>query len=108
MSNFRPGDWVRHKLLRTKHKCTSINDGEFDNKISVTPSPSFDSGFMREYELWTPEPGEWCWFWDEHYTSAILAKFENISNGLFLEHHGNEFEYCEPFIGELPSNLKDL
>lgn len=54
---------------------------------------------------WHPKVGEWCWFWDENYTTAILAKFENISNGLFVEHHGNIFEYCEPFIGQLPTHL---
>lgn len=104
MSNFKVGDFVRYIHSNTSKplKINNINCSRY----------YFEGTGMSclEYELipWTPEPGEWCWFWDEHYTSAILAKFENISNGLFLEHHGNEFEYCEPFIGELPSNLKDL
>ena len=105
MNSFKPGNWVRHIAFKSKHKCISINDGEFDDKVSVTNSPSFDNEFMIDYELWQPKVGEWCWFWDENYTTAILAKFENISNELFVEHHGNIFEYCEPFIGQLPTHL---
>ena len=107
MSSFKPGDWVRHIAFKSKHKCISINDGEFDDKVSVTNSHSFDNEFMIDYELWQPKVGEWCWFWDENYTTAILAKFENISNGLFVEYHGNIFDYCEPFIGQLPTHIKD-
>lgn len=101
MEQLKKGDWVIHN---GKHKViTKMIDGLIDS-LDYNTTIIWKND---QLELWIPEPGEWCWFWDEHYTTAILAKFENISNGLFVEHHGNIFEYCEPFIGELPSNLKD-
>ncbi len=89
MNSFKPGDWVDIPSLNTK------------------PVQYRSDLCHLGLELWQPKVGEWCWFWDENYTTAILAKFENISNGLFVEHHGNIFEYCEPFIGQLPTHLKD-
>lgn len=99
---FKAGDWIT----------VSGPAGKFVEQISGINEDTYTLSktnicYKSQAKLWTPEPGEWCWFWDEHYTTAILAKFENISNGLFVEHHGNIFEYCEPFIGELPSYLKD-
>ena len=89
MNSFKPGDWVDIPSLNTE------------------PVQYRSDLCHLGLELWQPKVGEWCWFWDENYTTAILAKFENISNGLFVEHHGNIFEYCEPFIGQLPTHLKD-
>ncbi len=89
MSSFKPGEWVDIPSLNTE------------------PVQYRSDLCHLGLELWHPKVGEWCWFWDENYTTAILAKFENISNGLFVEHHGNIFEYCEPFIGQLPTHLKD-
>jgi hypothetical protein len=57
--------------------------------------------------LWKPQEGEWCWFWDEHYTTAILGKFTEKTNKGYFEHNSNSFEYCEPFIGTLPTHLKE-
>ena len=89
MSSFKPGDWVYIPSLNTE------------------PVQYRSDLCHLGLELWQPKVGEWCWFWDENYTTSILAKFENISNGLFVENHGNIFEYCEPFIGQLPTHLKD-
>ena len=100
MNQFKPGDWIRHKLLRTVHKCVSINNGEFDNKISVIPSPSFDSEYMTEYILWTPKEGEWVVIADD-ITPDLWAvfKFNNHSRtkqilplqflGTLKDQHGN-------------------
>lgn len=105
---FKVGDWIvvtafENKTLIVKYEKHIIKE----NVLILNNNIYFPSGRFLEYmQLWQPKPDEWCWFWDEHYTTAILAKFENISDGLFVEHHGNIFEYCEPFIGELPSNLK--
>ena len=102
MNSFKPGDWVKYK---------DQQDTTIYKVINILSNDLIDIGdtIVDKYdiELWQPTVGEWCWFWDENYTTAILAKFENISNGLFVEHHGNIFEYCEPFIGQLPTHLKD-
>lgn len=95
---FKVGDWVRQGNFVTKvHR---VESGYYYDKNNESIS-------VEKAVKWDPKEGEWCWFWDEHYTTAILAKFENISDGLFVEHNGNIFEYCEPFIGELPTHLKD-
>ena len=119
MSSFKPGNWVRHIAFKSKHKCISINDGEFDNKVSVTNSPSFDNEFMIDYELWQPKVGEWCWFWSKSFPKPQLLPFRSyFRNDFYSTEYGvtifnevlckcNYFDYCEPFIGQLPTNLKD-
>ena len=106
MNPFKPGDWVRHIAFKSKHKCISINNGEFDNKVSVTNSPSFDNEFMIDYELWQPKVGEWCWFWNQSdinlSISPHIGQYGNLSYSLEF------YDNCEPFIGKLPTNLKDL
>ena len=90
------------------------------------PSLSFDSEYMNQYELWFPEPGEWCWFYDNENDVPTLAKLISI-NKLFerketytvatpsciseLSYNYSRtmtFKYCEPFVHELPYNLKDI
>ena len=75
MNSFKPGDWVRHIAFKSKHKCISINDGEFDDKVSVTNSPSFDNEFMIDYELWQPKVGEWVVIADD-ITPDLYAVFQ--------------------------------
>ena len=108
---FKVNDWVRHKRLRTTHRCTYVNGGEFDNKISTIPSLSFDSEYMCDYELWQPKEGEWCWYknnlvkiidiTDSIYVKAKPASF--MDRFVFFA----DFVDCEPFIGKLPSSIKD-
>ena len=89
MSTFKPGDRVHIPYLNTE------------------PAQYRSDLCHLGLELWQPKPDEWCWFWDEQYTTAILAKFLEKTDKGHFEHHGNSFEYCEPFIGTLPSHLKD-
>ena len=98
MEQFKVGNFVRHKILRTAHKCTSINEGEFSNKISTVPSISFDSEYMNQYELWFPEPGEW----------VIPDTGVNEDMFVVMKYNGVSLipNRCEPYIGELPSDLK--
>ena len=75
MNSFKPGNWVRHIAFKSKHKCISIDDGEFDDKVSVTNSPSFDNEFMIDYELWQPKVGEWVVIADD-ITPDLYAVFQ--------------------------------
>lgn len=56
--------------------------------------------------LWQPQPGEWCWFWNEYddipTLNRFLCMYSDDENGL-----PNGFDFCEPFTGQLPSFLKD-
>ena len=101
---FKVGDWVIHNGV-TK-QVTKVVDGyidSLDNEVVV---------IMKEesLELWKPKEKEYFWYKND------LVKFdESQSNaGLLLQsargcsyHVPTNFEkYCEPFIGQLPSNLK--
>ncbi len=110
---FKFGDYV--KLTSTTHIALKTYPSWFqiDGK-DVTLHGSYiniEKGqhifHFNELELWQPKPNEWCWFWDRS-----ADKFANISR--FKELYKDKFKsvnctwnYCAPFIGELPPHLKD-
>lgn len=111
MSEFKVGDWVRHKYVKTVHRCTYVNGGEFEDKISTKPSLSFDSEYMEDYILWKPKVGEWCWFWKGYPSSEVpqLQQFKELEKlGRYTTMQKGCFNHCEPCIGELPTFLKEL
>lgn len=56
--------------------------------------------------LWQPQPGEWCWFWNDNNT-LVLAQFAHgLSNGAKFTSKNLMYQHCEPFIGQLPSILQ--
>lgn len=97
MQNFKVGDWVR--------------DGENIYQF-IEPSSIYSYELsLQRCELWQPKVGEWCWFWNfnEMPTLEQFSKYHNLD-----DHLGNYetlavklYQHCEPFIGELPTYLKD-
>lgn len=62
---------------------------------------------MKYIEKWYPKNGEWCWFCedpDNFPIGFVLDRFLRISKyNSFETHHSREYyNYCFPFIGELP------
>jgi hypothetical protein len=58
---------------------------------------------------WQPKEGEWCWFWDEKYKGAYLAKFSRINeSNFYISHADIMWKNCAPFVGELPEHLKEV
>ena len=111
---FKVCDFVRHRHLKTCHVVTSINKGEFSNKISIRPSLSFDDDFSddfsSEYIKWTPYHKELCYFTHDTNTktSAILREFREISeDGFYVDCFGARFIYAEPFLNSKPSWFND-
>ena len=110
---FKIGAWVRD--LRD-NGIFQINSENFNLNLSITNGV---------YELWQPKLGEWCWFWNDSFDVPIFAKLISIDSvfGRPLEYKVKTpsylsettynymsnifFKHCEPFIGELPTNLKD-
>ena len=107
-SKFKVGDWVR-----APSGCVyQINE---TNILHGT----------KHFIQWQPKEGEWCWFWNDSDDIPILAKL--ISIEYFLERPTEYkiktpsyisetvyscmtymyFKNCEPFIGQLPTILKD-
>lgn len=104
---FNVGDWV----VRT---CNNQVDKQgLPRKVLV------DSGFLTNklvqatldtYQLWIPQPGEWCWFFGGAMKVPDLRKFIAYScrDTYFVEGAGETeyFSHCEPFIGNLPKRCK--
>lgn len=89
---FKVGDWVRD----------GKNIYQFIEPSSIY---SYESSLQR-CELWQPKPGEFCWFLNESKTHPTLATFTNKSLGLYYSDISNDgFDFCEPFIGQLPTTL---
>ena len=102
---FKVGDWVisNNQALKVE----AIND--------IGNPCIFDGTWLKEigtHELWQPKESEWCWFKDERNTIGTLVQLVGI------EEDGTYYGYTscgipdkapcvEPFIGELPSFLKD-
>ena len=109
---FKVNDWVRiiatGKLTKIPSKhCSSTTLGciEFGGQ----------QYFSDDIELWQPKEGEWCWLNKE--LAKITSKDKDgyvtflKSNGTYSAYHKIDTnfisKYCEPFIGELPTLLKD-
>ena len=102
---FKVGNWVIHN---GKYKrVTKAVDGyinSLDNEVAV---------IMKEesLELWEPEDEKYFWYKNDlvrfHETQANLGLLLESARGCSYYPAEKNFEdYCEPFIGKLPSNLK--
>lgn len=89
---FKVGDWVRFSGIGNK----------LIKRFEDTDNPN-------EFKLWQPNPNEWFWAIHKYYT-PILVQFVKKDKGVYIYtvdgNEGGTFD-CEPFIGQLPSNLKD-
>lgn len=105
MKKFKVGDWVR------------IIDGSGLEEHSIHKLDKEKLYLVKQLyrnsvELWQPAKGEWCWFDTTSNTLPFIAKygeFNNeeyfIDNSTFIKKHN--IKTIEPFIGELPSFIKD-
>jgi len=55
-----------------------------------------------------PKPGEWCWFWDLGMMPPDISILKAISaDGYFTTVTDRNYTNCEPFIGTLPTRLRN-
>ena len=119
MNSFKPGDWVKYKDQQdtTIYKVINIlSNGLIDIEDTIVDK--------YDIELWQPKVGEWCWFWNKDMDtnqSPRLAQFHLMTEELqkpmdfpaFYQTKykatklGYLYDFCEPFIGQLPTSLKD-
>lgn len=88
---FKVGDWVVHPEAEYPWRITQNSLDKLDN---------------TELKLWQPQPGEWCWYskWDKIVcVESYLCKYALDMNEVEPEY---KHKY-EPFIGQLPSYLKE-
>ena len=120
MEQLKVNDWITFTDISDKNPKQII---KIENGIAYTKT---NKCLVEQAVKWIPEPGEWCWFWDNETDVPTLAKLISI-NKLFerketytvatpsciseLSYNYSRtmtFKYCEPFVRELPSNLKDM
>ena len=117
---FKVGDWVRVKTGTFEYDGTArISKGV--KQLSKSDMWLFSENHYKcnpdnYIEHWQPKKGEWCWF-------SIKNRIPTIGQFLSIETDGNRkysatfpntphpfityYDYCEPFLGQLPSNLQD-
>lgn len=107
MEKFKAGDWVKDTRSGIKRPVVQLQP----NCIALINPEEYG----KQYIKWEPEPGEWCWFYDKenlwNKTNTVIARFSHMYQKYYATSHlidNGYFKYCEPFIGELPSNLKEL
>ena len=102
---FKVGDWVIHN--GEYKQVTKAIDGyidSLDNKVAV---------IMKEesLELWKPKEKEYFWYRSDlvkfHKSQTDLGTLLESARGCSYYPLANFEDYCEPFIGQLPSFLKD-
>lgn len=102
MNIYKEDDWLIEK------------EGHGRKPFKLTPeiidrASEEDKEWDNHFKRWQPNEGEWCWFWSDNYTKPVLTKFIRLQKNVKYCYQTNEryFEHCEPFIGELPSTIKD-
>ena len=102
-SQLKKGDWVRNSISR--HDIGKVE--EFTSEgYSKTVCLTHNGHCFLQWEPWEPQPGEWCWYskWDKIVcVESYLCKYALDMNEVEPEY---KHKY-EPFIGQLPSYLKE-
>jgi hypothetical protein len=106
MSKFNVGDWVKsikYRHLRPIKIQTIYESNTRHGTLGLKSNGTVL--YSDEVELWEPKEGEWCWFYDR------ICKVTNYDERPYIEYqddsHYVDDDELEPFIGELPSFLKE-
>ena len=71
----------------------------------------YPHNYGSHLQPWRPKFGEWCWFYNTGDTFSVLRQFVKMSEENFYLANNIvcdwAYECCEPFIGKLPTFLKD-
>ena len=108
---FKVGDWVVNKTSKQRivKKITSTT---YSDTVTVgNTEVGINVMLINDLELWQPKKGDWCWFWDEILKNPMLLQFERFCSTGFYKYETNNklnYQYCEPFLGQLPTNLQDI
>jgi len=129
MNEFKVGDWVTvsngrpYQFKRFTKDSPEWNKSlDYENIEMLCGSRFHISNFDRSIiKLWQPKTGEWCWFWHKK-DKAVFGKLvtidesrERLKIGIYsikklgqnMNSQPTWYKFCEPFIGQLPSFIKD-
>jgi len=103
-NDFKVGDWVRNIPLNKLYKVTELT--EYSITITKWQFNLTDTASLNSFELWKPKPLEWCWF--SNGNEPYLRQYSHgIDNGFYFDINNVPFRFCEPYIGELPTFIKE-
>jgi len=112
MQQFKVGDWVichdtdLVQIQKANKKAITLGLNE---RIPV------NCEFYKHIKLWQPKEGELIWVWQNGYVKgAELLPFHSFttdaSHNICVHSFQGQslwyYDYCEPFIGKLPSFLQ--
>lgn len=106
---FKVGDWVVNKT--SKQRIVKKVTSTYSDTVTVGDSEvGINVMLINDLALWKPKKGDWCWFWDEGFKTPLLLQFKKLRPSRFYQYdtiNGLNYVYCEPFLGELPTNLQE-
>ena len=102
MNTFKVNDWV----LDDEDNLFQVTRVR-DDKIALVDEPFYVPA--KEFRLWKPQVGEWCWFYSECTFPTIGRYLGSTPDGLHYmkEYPLDLWEKVEPFIGKVPSWIKE-
>jgi len=107
---FKVGDWVEITTCKNPRIIKQVISAPIGHD-TVTLKGNNLKGIIliSDIKPWQPQPNEWCWFWhssEDQPQLLQLMKMDNHTHKYLTKPHGRYY-YCEPFIGTLPTTLKD-
>lgn len=124
LSDVSVGDWIRTPDDEVTQVLELDEIHGTQNKLSN--GHICFNGFLKACELWQPKEDEWCWFWNnnEGHTdlgprlAKFMFKIDELQSPMDFpafhitkykpKNYGYTYDFCQPFIGELPTYLKGL
>lgn len=103
---FKVGDWVKHIDSNNIYLVNGFSIHGQTKEWLQAPD-EYHLIPSTECELWKPKEGEWCWY--KHCLVKVLSIRDTscqVSAPMFGEQWTGSIE-LEPFIGQLPTFVKD-
>jgi hypothetical protein len=92
---------------RTAYPVIGMNDYGTLEHFKENGASASDKAYSL-VEVWEPQVGEWCWFWDNtSKDNTYLNKYSEMEGELFVSTNKCAWDNCAKFTGELPEHLKD-
>lgn len=107
--DIQAGDYVRyrHNEYHSVFIASNIEDGIVYNGEWDYYHDEPDGNPIIFCSKWTPEESELCWFWDTR-DNLTVREFEEMYQSTFKPKGSvMGYKYCEPFLGERPTILRE-
>jgi len=101
---FKLGDWVRYIKGKTK---TIARVEILNQRFNLIGVSTGENVHIDDCEIWQPKEGEWVWVYDKEKKMAYSPFIWKYTGAPLNEEFDIETDNIEPFIGELPTFLKD-